>query len=253
MCGVRTCATTRRDAFEFEHAIIVILPLSLLPPPPSPFFSRAKFELNVRTTDNGPANSVGPPTEGARYPAAVVTQRLSFFCFLFVFSSHLFIRRETVLRAYHSPVPHHPGATASPHVASRHPSPAATPAASPRRGSTLLLRPWYASPRHVTSHPHPILLPRNDALWGPPHSRPHSSRRPSVLGHHTTTVRKTRRLASPHHRGATSPRHAAPPRCTSPACRHLHAASPDTPTMPLLLPPPAALGHHPTLCTSSCM
>ena len=43
------------------------------------------------------------------------------------------------------------------------------------------------------------------------HSRSHSSRRPAVLGHHPTTVCKTRRLATPHHRGATSPRHAAPP------------------------------------------
>ena len=216
MCGVRTCATTQRDAFKFEHAIIVILPLSLLPPPPSPFFSRAKFGLNVQMTDNGPANSVGPPTEGARHPAAVVTQWLR--AKFFFFSSHLFTRRETVvLRAYHAPVPHHPGATASPHVASCHPSPAATPAASPRRGSTLLPRPWYASPCHVTSHPHPILLPRNNALWGPPHSHPHSSRRPSILGHHTTTVHKTRCLATPHqlhttmapHRRITPPRHSA--------------------------------------------
>ena len=45
------------------------------------------------------------------------------------------------------------------------------------------------------------------------HSRPHSSRHPAVLGHHTTTVCKTRHLTTPHHCGATSPRHATPPHC----------------------------------------
>ena len=139
------------------------------------------------------------------------------------------------------PVPHHPGATASPHVTSCHLSPAATPAASPHCGSMLL--PWlcYASPRHVTSHPHAILLPHNDALWGPPHSHPHSSRHPSILGHHTTMVHKTCHLATPHHRGATSPRHTTPPRCTSLACCHPHTASPDTPT------------HASPIATTSCL
>ena len=173
-----------------------------------------------------------------------------FFCLIFSLVGKRWSCGPTTLRFPTTQAPRR--RHMSRHV-TRIPPPRHKPAASPRHGSTLLPRPWYASPRHVTPHPHPILLPRSDALWGPPHSRPHPSYRPSVLGHHATTVRKTRRLATPHHCGATSPRHAAPPRCTSPPCRHLHAASPDTPTTPLLLPPPAALGHHPTLCTSSSM
>ena len=93
MCGVsgvRTCATTRCNTFKFEHAIIVILPLSLLPPPTSPFFSCTKFGLNVRMMDNGPANTVGPPTEGARHPAAVITQWLSFFFVFLLFFCLIF-------------------------------------------------------------------------------------------------------------------------------------------------------------------
>ena len=176
-------------------------PSSLLLPP---FSSRARnpgsmYERQIMV----PANSVGPPC-CRRHSMANF-----FFCFFVVFSSHLFAHREmVVLRAYHALVPHHPGATASLHVASHHPSPAATPTASPRCGSTLLPWPWYASPRHITSHPHPILLSRNDALWGPPHSHPHPSRHTSILGHHTTMVRKTCRLATPH-RHVTPPRHSA--------------------------------------------
>ena len=225
------------------------------PPPSSSLpFLLARQIRSRRTNDESPScqKLYGPPTKATRHPAAVVTQWLSFlFCF-FIFFSHLFAPREkAVLRAYHAPVPHHRGATASPHVASRHPS----PAASPRRGSTSLPRPWNASPRHVTPHPHPIFLPRNDAPWGPPYAFP------------SPLLTPPRRFGTPHHHGVqdpsprhtTPPRrhiappHAAPPRCTSPPCRHAHATSPDTPAKPCLLPPPAALGHHPTLCISSCM
>ena len=90
------------------------------------------------------------------------------------------------------------------------------------------------------------------------HSHSHSSCCPAILGHHPTTVCKTRHLATPprHHITASrhiAPPHAAPPRCTIPPCRHAHATSPNMPAKPCLLPPPAALGHHPTLCISSCM
>ena len=232
MCGVRTCATTRRDAFEFEHAIIVILPLSLLPPPPSPLFSRAKFEPNVRTTDDGPANSVGPPTEGAQHPAAVVTQWLSFFLFFFfVFLSHLFARRETVvLRAYHSPVPHHPSATASPHVASRHPNPAATPQA--RRLAT----PWKhvaptavvrkSSPRYPAPSPHPLTTQRR------------------TLG--TTALPSAPlipplRFGTPRHHGAQD----SPPRHTTPLRRHIAASRrPATVHKPAMPSPARRLSRH---------
>ena len=253
MCGMRTCTTTQHDMFKFKHAINVILPLSLLPPPPTPFFSHAKFGLNVRMTDNGPANTVGSPTEGTWHPAAIVTQWLSFF---FVFLSHLFACRETVvLQALHTLVPHHPGATASLHVASHHPSPTTMPATSPHRHAHRLTPPWKhvapmavvckSSPCYLAPTPHPLTTQRctlgtttlpSPLLMPPLHfgtPRHHSAQDPPP--HHTTPP--WHHIAASHH-PTTSPH---------------HTASPDMPTMPLLLPPPAALGHHPTLCTSSCM
>ena len=229
MCGVRTCATTRRDAFEFEHAIIVILPLSLLPPPSSLFFSRAKSGLDVRTTDNGPANSVGPPTEGARHPAAVVTQWLSFFFVFLLFFRLIFSlvgKRwscgPTTLRFPTTQAPRR-------RCMSRHvtrvppPRPPPRPAVEARcshgRGTQVLAtlpRTRTPSSYHATTHfgDHRTPVPTPHAappFWD---TTPPRCARPAASPHHTT--------AAPHRR-VTPPRHGA-------QARHAVTRTPPLPT-----------------------
>ena len=200
--------------------------------------------------DNGPASSVGPPTEGARYPAAFVTQWLSFFLFFFLaFLSHLFAHRETVvLRPTTLQFP----TTQAPwhHRMSRHvtqvppPRPAMEACCSHGRGTQVLAtlpRTRTPSSYHATTHfgDHRTPVPTPHAappFWD---TTPPRCTRPAALPHHTT--------AAPHH-------HVTPP-CHGAQARHAVTHTPPllTPTTPLLLPPPATLGHHPTLCTSSCM
>ena len=197
------------------------------PPPSSSLpFLLARQIRSRRTNDESPScqKLYGPPTKAARHPAAVVTQWLSFlFCFfVFLFFSLIFSplgkRRSCGPTTPRLPTTEVPRRRRMSRHVTRVPPPRHEPAASPRRGSTSLPRPWNASPRHVTPHPHPILLPRNDAPWGPPHALP------------SPLLTPPRRFGTPHHHGMQdpSPRHTTPPR------RHIAASR-----RPTTVPKPA--------------